>query len=54
VIGAFLGALLLAAQPRMAASQPASWASHGPDGGIVNQLAVDPTNPLVLYAATDP
>jgi len=53
VIGAFLGALLLAAQPRMPASQPASWASHGPDGGIVNQLAVDPTNPLVLYAATD-
>jgi hypothetical protein len=28
------------------------WTSHGPRGGIVRALAVDPTNPSTVYAAT--
>ena len=53
MIGAFFAALLLAAEPRVPIQRLSGWSAHGPDGGIVNQLAVDPSNQLVLYAATD-
>lgn len=29
-----------------------TWTSIGPDGGYINQLIIDPTNPAILYAAT--
>jgi len=28
------------------------WTSHGPDGGMINALAIDPTTPSTLYAGT--
>ncbi|NJN67616.1 MAG: hypothetical protein HC884_13345 [Chloroflexaceae bacterium] len=30
-----------------------TWTSYGPPGGIIRTLAVDPTDPTTLYAATD-
>jgi hypothetical protein len=29
------------------------WTSHGPNGGIVESFAVDPTSPFTIYAGTD-
>ena len=42
----------------LTASTPASadvnlWTTHGPGGGLVNALAIDPTAPETLFAATD-
>ena len=28
------------------------WTTHGPDGGKVNAIAVDPSTPTIVYAAT--
>ena len=28
------------------------WTSHGPDGGMINALAIDPATPSTLYAGT--
>src|SRR6266542_3100797 len=30
-----------------------AWTSSGPDGGIVNALAVDPVTPATVYAGTN-
>lgn len=35
-----------------AAAGTNEWSSHGPDGGLVRVLAVDPRTPTTLYAAT--
>jgi hypothetical protein len=31
---------------------PNVWTSLGPEGGIINALAIDPTTPTTLYAGT--
>jgi photosystem II stability/assembly factor-like uncharacterized protein len=52
--GVFLSALLLTTgQPRVPVERAQDWATHGPGGGLVRQLLVDPTNAGTLYAATD-
>ena len=30
-----------------------TWTTHGPEGGIIYALAIDPTAPATLYAGTD-
>jgi hypothetical protein len=30
----------------------AGWIGHGPEGGVVRTLAVDPANPGTVYAGT--
>jgi len=30
------------------------WTSHGPEGGEINALAIDPLTPATLYAGTAP
>src|SRR5262249_5075894 len=51
-IGAALAvvAVLLGA----AAANAGGWVAHGPGGGVVKALAVDPSTPGRLYAATGP
>src|SRR5262245_49108870 len=33
-------------------AQAATWEVHGPEGGYLESLVMDPTNPRVLYAGT--
>src|SRR6476619_6940392 len=30
-----------------------TWTTHGPEGGIIYALAIDPATPATLYAGTD-
>jgi photosystem II stability/assembly factor-like uncharacterized protein len=53
MIGILLSlSLLLAGENRAPVVRAGGWEQRGPNGGPVSQLAVDPSNPLVLYAAT--
>ncbi|HEY2796269.1 MAG TPA: hypothetical protein VGK26_00135 [Thermoanaerobaculia bacterium] len=51
MIPLLLAGLLLAGQPRGPVVPAGGWTSHGPDGGFVWQLTIDPTDPLTLYAS---
>lgn len=53
MIGAFLGALLLAGQARGPIERAGGWTNYGPGGGFVKQLVIGPSSPATLYAATD-
>ncbi len=44
--------LLCAVFAAQASAAPTSWSSQGPDGGHVYALAIAPTNPQTLFAAT--
>jgi hypothetical protein len=49
---ALLCGLVLAVGARPAQAGINVWTSHGPEGGRVGALAVDPKNPTTLYAGT--
>ena len=38
--------------PGAASARIGIWNSHGPEGGFVQALAIDPTTPTTLYAGT--
>jgi len=44
--------LLIVSQSGLTSAAPGSWISHGPEGGRVYALAVDPSAPATLYAGT--
>jgi photosystem II stability/assembly factor-like uncharacterized protein len=44
--------LLQAGQLHMPVESPGGWTTHGPGGGFVQQLVIDPSDPLTLYAGT--
>jgi photosystem II stability/assembly factor-like uncharacterized protein len=37
---------------RASVAAPDTWGSHGPPGGIVNAIAIDPSSPSTVYAGT--
>ena len=49
---ALVGAASLIAGGRPAQAGINVWTSHGPEGGSVRVLAIDPTTPGTLYAGT--
>src|SRR5205814_8377766 len=38
--------------PASAGAAVGRWSSHGPEGGFVSALSVDPTDPATVYAGT--
>ena len=45
-------ALVMASAPKGAHAGWGVWTSHGPEGGYVEALAIDPSTPARLYAGT--
>ena len=52
VLGIILLVLLSADLARTVSAGDNVWTSIGPEGGIINALAIDPTTPTTLYAGT--
>src|SRR5215831_515846 len=52
IVRSMLGVLALFFATGHGAAQAAVWISHGPEGGAVSALVVDPTSPSTLYAGT--
>lgn len=48
-----LVAALASAEPSRSEALPGAWRALGPDGGPVNSIAIDPVNPLVVFAVAD-
>jgi hypothetical protein len=51
--GALTWTVLFVASVRIAQAGINVWTSHGPYGGDVSALAIDPTTPSTLYAGSD-
>src|SRR6266571_7455149 len=51
---ALLAAALVAgaALPASSAAPRHGWTTHGPDGGLVSPLEIDPASPKIVYAGT--
>src|SRR2546428_1619618 len=51
------GIVLVAALLALAVAVPAQaergkWTTHGPEGGVIEAVAIDPSNPTTLYCGT--
>jgi photosystem II stability/assembly factor-like uncharacterized protein len=44
--------VVLAVQPTNVLAQTGTWVSHGPEGGSIAALAIDPRSPSIVYAGT--
>ena len=44
--------VVLAVQPTTGLAQTGTWVSHGPEGGNIAALAIDPGSSSTVYAAT--
>ena len=52
LIAALYSEATLTAQDVSAGAVPSEWTTQGPNGGFVNALVADPSNPRIVYAAT--
>src|SRR2546428_344882 len=49
----FPSARIRVPSPRSADAGPGTWTTRGPEGGEVEALAIDPSNPDIVYCATN-
>jgi hypothetical protein len=49
---AWMGVMALAACSGIARGAYNTWTTHGPEGGQITALAVDPTHPATVFAGT--